>query len=344
MKRSIFIIAAMGMLLTSCGVPSGSSADGFSSSETEPSTDTTKADTEKHYAANGVELKVDMSRYSENAKLLTADDIYLVSSNCGYVSGEGSYFIAIADQEQLDCAREKYGLALPPEGISDDELWRYDTVISEPFNDMAEKYPLDEYTYVLEYDEVSSGGYDIRVGALLVDEDNLFFVRTADSKTPDPDEPQTDEMGGYCFMAAVPKDMLMNEHYKKVVYPEGTIERESSVKEKPVAEQSNKDNGDKIDDGYIAVFQGGSGEQVRRTYVYKTDNGYSYINVTSTTVSWGSHQWKNRIDSRGEAADREGIVKAAKAHNAAQFVIIGEDRDTHPIEEFIDAELYCSPN
>lgn len=216
MKRIITVLAASAFILTSCSVPADNSSGDNVTESSLPVGVTTKTDNEKYYAANGSELNVDMSCYSDNAKLLTADDIYLLSFNCGCVSGNPPDRIVIANKEQLDYSMERYDLALP----SDDELLCYNTSISETFNEMADKYPISDYTYVLEYVEVSHGGYDLRAGALLMDEENLEFIMTADSKIPDPDTVQTCDMGGFCYMAAVPKDMLMNDHYEKWIYPD----------------------------------------------------------------------------------------------------------------------------
>ena len=216
MKKIIILLSAMGIILTSCGTAPDYAAEPAVTAA-EPAS---SAPAEKHYSANGRELNIDMSRFSENANLLTADDIYLLSYECGYVSDAGQGMFVIEDQEQLDYALERYGLALPPEGLSDDELWYYNTAISEPFAEMVNEYPISDYSYVVEYDEVSCGGYSLHAGALLVDEEYMFFVMTADSKTPDPDMPQPDVMGGFCYMAAVPKGTFLNDHYKNCIYPD----------------------------------------------------------------------------------------------------------------------------
>ncbi len=161
-----------------------------------------------------------MDDYGDKAKLLTADNIYLLSYNSGYISADHPDRMIIENQEQLDYALERYGLALPPEDLTADELWHYNTAISEPFNEMADKYPISDYSYVIEYEEVTCGGYSLKVGALLVDETVLHFVKTADSKMPDPDSEQPDVMGGFCYMAVVPKGTLMNEHYDGWTYPD----------------------------------------------------------------------------------------------------------------------------
>lgn len=149
---------------------------------------------------NGKDLKIDLSKYSKAAKLLTADDIYLVSSRCGYISDGQPGRLIIETEQQLVWAANQYVL-LPGELI-------------------MEKYPISDYTYIIEYVEVGSGGYDLKAGALLVDTDSLLFVQSADSRTPDPLSAQTAVMDGFCYMAAVPKGTLMNEHYDNWTYPE----------------------------------------------------------------------------------------------------------------------------
>ena len=148
----------------------------------------------------GKDLKIDLSKYSKAAKLLTADDIYLSSSHCGYISNDQPDRFIIETEQQLDWALKQYNLPLD--------------------KSLTEKYRLSDYTYVIEYVEVGSGGYDLKAGALLVDIDSLFFVQSADSRTPDPLSAQTAVMDGFCYMAALPKGTLMNEHYENWTYPE----------------------------------------------------------------------------------------------------------------------------
>lgn len=232
MKRCIIALVILSLTFTACSKSANdtSQAENSTASSVEPTTTvvdsttspvepTTVSGSDKYYSADGIELLIDMRQYSENAKLLTADDIYLLSLVSGYISGDYPDLLIIEDREQLDCALEQYGLALPPEGLSKDELWYYNTAVSEPFNRMADEYPITDYSYVIEYEVVPCGGYDLKVGALLVDEDKLHFVRTADSKTPEPGTAQPDVMGGFCYMAAVPKDTLMNNQYKGWTYP-----------------------------------------------------------------------------------------------------------------------------
>ena len=158
----------------------------------------------------GKDLKIDLSKYSKDAKLLTADDIWLMSFHCGYISDNSPYKLIIETEQQLDCAMKQYAL-LPDEAI-------------------REKYPISDYSYVIEYVEVGSGGYDLKAGALAVDTDRLAFVQSEDSRTPDPFSTQTTVMDGFCYMAALPKGTLMNEHYENWTYPESQAYKKETGK------------------------------------------------------------------------------------------------------------------
>lgn len=145
---------------------------------------------------------IDMSKYSEAAKLLTADDTYLMSFNCGY-AWDTRFKLIIETEQQLDCAMNEYG-----------------SLFADLFSETSENYPISQYSYVVEYAAVSTGGYDLKAGALLVDTDTLFFVQSADSRTPDPYSDQPDVMDGFCYMAVLSKGTLLNEHYGGWTYPE----------------------------------------------------------------------------------------------------------------------------
>lgn len=93
-----------------------------------------------------------------------------------------------------------------------------------------------------------------------------------------------------------------------------------------------------IEDGYIAVLHGGVGERTYETYVYKTENGYRYFNVTSTTVSWGATEWSHKVNDYGYTDSKEEIVRRAKAHGADQFVTYGNDTTPYPIEDFLNSK------
>ena len=98
-------------------------------------------------------------------------------------------------------------------------------------------------------------------------------------------------------------------------------------------------NKSKVPSNYIAVFHGGVGEITYETYIYKDNNGhdnmgFSYINTTSTTKSWGSSEWNTRIDGRGSVTWTDDVFPVAKEHGAYSYVTIPNSDETYSIEEF----------
>ena len=97
---------------------------------------------------------------------------------------------------------------------------------------------------------------------------------------------------------------------------------------------------DEISDNYIAVFHGGAGEIVYETYIYKIDNnqanyGFSYINVTRTTKSYGSDEWNTKITKKGEVSWTDDVFQVAEKNNAYSYVTLPGDNKTYTIEEFM---------
>lgn len=104
-------------------------------------------------------------------------------------------------------------------------------------------------------------------------------------------------------------------------------------------------NSDKIPNGYIAIFHGGVGEQTYETYIYKNHNdhhansGFDYINVTSTTVSWGSSEWHKKITKRGSVQWTDDVFTVAKENHAYSFVTLPNSNQTYTIEEYMNMFL-----
>ena len=94
-----------------------------------------------------------------------------------------------------------------------------------------------------------------------------------------------------------------------------------------------------VPDGYLAVFHGGVGEITHETYIYKDNNGqgnygFTYINTTSTTKSWGSSEWKTTITKRGSFDWTDGAFVVAQENGAYSYVTIPNSDKTYSIEEF----------
>ena len=93
-----------------------------------------------------------------------------------------------------------------------------------------------------------------------------------------------------------------------------------------------------VEDGWIAKFNGGSGEITFQTYVYKEENGYRYINTTSTTVSYGSPQWTERVTDSGTVSTKEEIVQIAKDSGSEQYVKFPDDTEAYKISDFLSMD------
>ena len=89
-------------------------------------------------------------------------------------------------------------------------------------------------------------------------------------------------------------------------------------------------------DNYIAILRGGSGEQTYQTYVYDIKQGYEYVIVESTTVSWGATEWNNVVKKCGVVSTKEEVVEKAEAYGSAEFMTLPGDNSVHTIEEFTD--------
>lgn len=103
--------------------------------------------------------------------------------------------------------------------------------------------------------------------------------------------------------------------------------------------KNSRDN-NKIPDGYIAVFHGGSGEITYETYIYKNNNGHAnfgfdYINVTNTTKSWGSNEWNTKITKRGSVQWTDNVFGVAKENNAYSYVTLPNSDKIYTIKEYM---------
>ena len=97
--------------------------------------------------------------------------------------------------------------------------------------------------------------------------------------------------------------------------------------------------GDKIPDGYVAVFHGGSGELTYSTYIYKIDNGhdnygFKYINTENHTKFWGSSEWIVKIVDKGEFDWTDGAFIIAEKHGAYSYVVEPGSDKIYTIEEY----------
>ena len=141
-------------------------------------------------------------------------EAYVVSFECGYIqeAGKINYLpMFITNSEELERAKEEYFLQV----IEED--WANNS-IAEAFAKLTKEYSIDEYNYLIEYQETSSGGYYFHADKVGVSGDKIGFLLD-EEKTPSPWELVTDVMGGFCHMAAIPKSQTEGNTFMNVTYP-----------------------------------------------------------------------------------------------------------------------------
>ncbi|MBQ8247513.1 MAG: hypothetical protein IJZ42_10300 [Lachnospiraceae bacterium] len=148
-------------------------------------------------------LGCDNAVEEEEGTIYTKNDIYIHSYECGYCEEYEKIrygTVIIETEEQLVFAEDCFSL----EGS---------------LEKLKENYSLEEYNYVLSYDETTSGIYDLEADRLMIKEDRIYFMMSDDSVYPD-DGPQPDVMGGFFFEAAVPKEYFEGCNFVNAIYPD----------------------------------------------------------------------------------------------------------------------------
>ena len=185
----------------------------------------------------------------------------------------------------------------------------------------------DEYPYkvIIDAGEKNTGGYDIQIVG--IEYDGTEVIITVEEITPAPGDVVTQAFTYPC--CGVSFDTLPKSI--RVVTTAGD--------EFPCFYIRLDDT--EIRDDWFAVIQGGSGEIIFKTYVYKTDDDkYEYINVTSTTVSYGATEWNDVVSGSGAADTREAVVLAAKEFGSCGFVMFADKGSTvFSIDEFLEGKV-----
>ena len=94
-----------------------------------------------------------------------------------------------------------------------------------------------------------------------------------------------------------------------------------------------------VAEGYRAILFGGSGETSYRTYVYRNDVGYTYLNTTITKRSAGYPNWRETIENTGWVYTKNEIVDLAKKHNSGSGVLYYNDTELYSVNDFLDSDI-----
>ncbi len=158
----------------------------------------------------------------EEGIVYTEEDIFLTSFDCGCIMEYDliqDEIVVIETEEQLVFAEESYGWIVNP--TEEKEPGYFESPIADVFQSMKAEYPICDYTYVVMYQETTSGVYYYHADRLRVTEDHVGFLMDEESTKPDAwFERVTEDMGGFCHMAAVPKEYLAGYEFPYVFYPD----------------------------------------------------------------------------------------------------------------------------
>ena len=221
---------------------------------------------------------------------------------------------------------------IPKEGSVEDIDYKIETATSGAssddrgyyvFSTNDEEYPV---CVLIAAGEFSTGGHDIGISNLEYDGSELII--TVSETAPEPGDIVTEAFTYPCCgieLSKLPQSV-------KVLDKAG---REFDCLYVYIKESE-------IEPGWIAVIEDGAGEIMYKTYVYETADGkYSYINVVSTTASYGSPVWNDVVKGSGFADTREDIVEKAKDFGSCGFVLkAGDTRTVYTVDEFLAAKAF----
>lgn len=155
-------------------------------------------------------------------EIFTDKDIYINSFNSDYLSQDKKppdEMLFIETDEQLSFAEDRYGLAVPDDLPKSDE-WRYNRKVADAFQTMKASYPISDYSYAVCYNELNCGGYYLHADRLVRKGTLLYFGMDENSYSPGEWDMVPQVMGGFCHMAAIPKNLFGNTVFENVIYPD----------------------------------------------------------------------------------------------------------------------------
>ena len=140
---------------------------------------------------------------------------YVESFECGYISHADE----LREGRLLITTEEELNIALNYDCLNpEDDTWSNNSIASA-FEKVMENHPISEYSYLIEYWETSCGGYNIHADKVEILEDNIGFSFDV-KQFPSEDEMVTEAMGGFCHIAAIPKNEIEGEKFVNVIYPQ----------------------------------------------------------------------------------------------------------------------------
>ena len=185
------------------------------------------------------------------------------------------------------------------------------------YESQSGEYP---YTLTISSGEKETSGYGI----------NIVDVKVGDNMTVVVEETLPHAEDGIVETLNSPSCVLRLNVLPSEIHVKTTEDEELEVIENYNAS---------VADGYRAILIGGSGETSYRTYVYKNDVGYTYLNTTITKRSTGYPNWRETIEDTGWVYTKNEVLDVAKKHNSGNGVLYFNDTIVYSVSDFLDAEI-----
>ncbi len=67
----------------------------------------------------------------------------------------------------------------------------------------------------------------------------------------------------------------------------------------------------------------------------QANSGFDYINVTNTTVSWGSDEMNSEITKRGSVKGMDAVFEIAKENGVYSYVTLPDGDTAYTIEQYM---------
>lgn len=146
---------------------------------------------------------------TKNSNREQLKDVYIDSLHCGYLSQEqkpeSGKVILISTEDELGYAKKNLGIGYPDD-YNENKAWSYGTDIVKAFEKMETEYPIGSYSYLIQYEEVESYGYNFHANGVEMDkESGDFFFHYDKRKYPKEGKEYPMAMDGFFYMAAIPK-------------------------------------------------------------------------------------------------------------------------------------------
>ena len=182
------------------------------------------------------------------------------------------------------------------------------------------------YDVIISSGERSTGGYDIQI--MSVDYDGSLLTITVEETAPGPTDMVTEAL---TYPSCAIELSILPDEIKVVT----TAGEELKCLDTELSDSA-------IEDGWLCVIEEGTGEVLLKTFVYENADGtYKYINVKSTTTSWGATTWNDVVKGSGTADTRDDVAAAAEEFGSCGFVLLPNDYQTvYTVEEFIAGKAF----